>query len=148
LPGWLPWLPELLHPAAHGFEPGKRLLQILIVAAGTLARFAGLRGVGSLRLLQLIAQIIQAHRHIVFAQPGLRAVALANVLAVLAHVHFEIVLLRLTERFAQFGASGVLCAGHAARGVRHALLQLLELVGQIVLFAGQCLGLLLILETG
>jgi hypothetical protein len=71
---------------------------------------------------------------------------LPDELRVLPHVHLELILLRLTQRFAQFVAGRILRAGHAARGVRHALLQLLELVGHFVLFAGQAFGLLLILE--
>src|ERR1700722_18052223 len=117
---------------------------MFIVAAGALSRFAGLL-VGGLRLLQLIAQIAQPLADAVFADPGLGSVTLPNKLRVLPHVHFELVLLRLTQRFAQFVACGILRAGHAARGVRNSLLQLLELVGHFVLFAGQALGLLLIL---
>ncbi len=140
-------LRELLHPVAHGFQAFERALQIFVVAAGPLTGLAGLRLHRGLRLLELIAQIVQAVADAVLAQPCLRSVALTDETGVLAHVHFEFVLLRLAQGVAQFVPDRILRARHAARGIRHALLQLLELIRHLRLFAGQAIGLLLILET-
>ena len=51
-------LGELLHSVSHGFQASHRLFKIAIVATRTLSWLAGLL-VGSLRLLELIAQIVQ-----------------------------------------------------------------------------------------
>ena len=58
-------------------------------------------------------------RDVDLANPGRRSIALADELRVLPHVHFELVLLRLPKRFAQFVADRILRAGHAARGIGH-----------------------------
>ena len=63
--------------------------------------------------------------------------SLAGSTARLPHVHLELILLRFAQRVAKFVADRILSAGQAARGIRHALLQLLELVGHFVFFARQ-----------
>ena len=58
-------------------------------------------------------------------------------------MHFELVLLGLRERVANFAAGRILRARHAASGVRHLLFEVFQLVGHLALFLGQTIELLL-----
>jgi len=134
-------LRQLLHLIAHGLYLGERFLDV-ILAAGTLAGLALLPG-GRLRLLQLIAEVVQPSRDAVLAHPGRRSVALPDPLRVAAHIHLKLVLLGLCESIANFGTRRILRARHTARRIGHLLFQVFQLVGHLAFFLGQAIELLL-----
>ena len=132
---------KLLHAISHAFQLRQRFLDVALVARA----FAGLtllpqRGLG---LLHLIAQMIQAHGHGGFPHPRVHSLALPDPFRALAHFLLKLGLLRFRERFAKLGRNRILRSGHAARGVGHLLLQLLELVRHLFFLTGHLRVLLL-----
>jgi hypothetical protein len=68
---------------------------------------------------------------------------LPDPLSVPAHVHFQLVLLRLREGIPNFATGWVLRTSHAARGIGHLFFEVFQLVGHPALFLGQTVELLL-----
>jgi hypothetical protein len=136
-------LSELLHPVAHGFHLRQRFLDVVLVAARTTLAGLGLVLHGGLRLLQLIAKVVESLGDSVFANPGGHAVAPPDVLGVATHVQFDFVLLSLGKRIPQFVRNRILRSGHTASRLAHVFLQLLELFGHLIFFGRQLFGLLL-----
>ena len=82
-----PWplgLCKLLHAIAHAFQLRQRLLDVALVAGAAFTGLALLLQRG-LRLLELIAQPIESHRHSGLAHPGVHSLPLPDPLGAFAH---------------------------------------------------------------
>lgn len=132
------------HLLAQFFDAREGFLQRLVIAlAGTFAVFTFLVE-RLLHALQLVAQTVQALRDAGLGHDGIFAEAAADVVGVALHVARELLLLHLTERFAQLAGGFALRAGETANGVLHLLFEILERVDLFLPAVGEVARLLLV----